>query len=97
MISILEAAVLQAGLFDGFAGGLEGVGMMAETVDDGGVVDGPDVEVVGDVGGVLCLDEVDGVGLRGGRGLVRKGGVSSFAGGLVAVLGLIGHISVSPI
>ena len=38
-------------MFDGFAGGMEGARMVAEAVDDGGVVDGPDVKVVGDVGG----------------------------------------------
>jgi len=36
MIAVLEAAVLQSGLLDGFAGGLEGVRMVAEAVDDGG-------------------------------------------------------------
>jgi hypothetical protein len=47
----LEAAEFEAEAFDGFDGGIVGFGVVAEDFGDGLMVERPDFEVVGDVGG----------------------------------------------
>ena len=55
-VAVFEAGEFLAGFADGFDGGVVGVGVVDQGFLDSFVVNGPSLEVGGDVGGVCGFD-----------------------------------------